>query len=107
MRDVATEAQATSRKILELQSRSQELLKKEGKAGATLLRALDVLFAQPILTSATLEKKLSIAYVTANNHVTRLQALGLLREMTGNKRNRRFVFAPYLALFESPPPQVE
>lgn len=107
VRDVATEAQATSRKILELQSRSQELLKKEGKAGATLLRALDVLFAQPILTPATLEKKLSIAYVTANNHVTRLQALGLLREMTGNKRNRRFVFAPYLALFESPPPQVE
>ncbi len=101
VRDVATEAQETSRKILKLQNRSQELLKSEGKAGATLLRALDILFAHPVLTPAMLEKRLAVSYVTANNHMTRLQELGLLHEMTGNKRNRRFAFAPYLALFES------
>jgi hypothetical protein len=42
--------------------------------------------------------------VTANSHITRLQELGLLQEMTGYKRNRRFAFGPYLALFPSAVP---
>ncbi|HSN96734.1 MAG TPA: Fic/DOC family N-terminal domain-containing protein [Candidatus Nanopelagicales bacterium] len=52
VRDVATQAQETARKILDLRSRYQDLLQREGKAAATLLRALDVLFAQPVLTPA-------------------------------------------------------
>jgi len=100
VRDVAAQAHETSRKILNLYARSQDLLKSKGKAGATLLRALDVLFKQPMLTPSMLENSLGTSYVTANNHLARLQELGVLREMTGNKRNRRFVFFPYLALFE-------
>ncbi len=41
-----------------------------------------------------------MSYVTANNHIARLEELGILRETTGYKRNRRFSFVPYLALFE-------
>lgn len=100
-RDVAIEAHETARKILALRGRCQELLKGEGKAGATLLRALDVLFEQPVLTPAILERKLDVSYVTANHHAARLAQLGLLRELTGYKRNRRFAFTPYLALFDS------
>jgi hypothetical protein len=70
----------------------------------TLLRALDILFAQPVLTPATLEEKLGVSYVTANNHMARFEELVILQEMTGYKRNRRFSFAPYLALFESAAP---
>ena len=65
---------------------------------------LYILFAQPVLTPATLEEKLGVSYVTANNHVARLGELGILQETTGYKRNRRFSFAPYLALFESAAP---
>jgi Fic family protein len=104
VRDVATQAHETARKILDLRTRYQALLQSEGKAGATLLRALDILFAQPVLTPATLEEKLGVSYVTANNYVARLEELGVLQEMTGYKRNRRFSFAPYLALFESAAP---
>ncbi|WP_437278801.1 Fic family protein [Sorangium sp. So ce375] len=106
VRDVATEAHATSRKILDLYGHFQELLKSEGKAGAALLRTLDVLFAHPVLTTATLATKLDVSYVTANGYMARLRELGVLREMTGFKRNRRFAFSPYLALFESAAPPV-
>lgn len=99
--EVATEAHETARKILQLRTQCQELLQGEGKAGATLLRVLDILFEQPLLTPAFIEKKLGVTYVTANNHVTRLQDLGLLKELTGYKRNRRFAFSPYLVLFKS------
>jgi Fic family protein len=100
VRDVATEAHATARKILEMRTRYQERLQNEGKAGATLLRVLDILFEQPVVTATTLEEKLGVSYVTANNHVARLVELGILQEMTGYKRNRRFSFWLYLLLFE-------
>jgi len=36
----------------------------------------------------------------ANQIVARLEGIGLLREITGYARNRRFRFKPYLQLFE-------
>jgi Fic family protein len=104
--EVATQAHETARKILDLRARFQAQLQNEGKAGATLLRVLDILFTQPVLTPATLEDKLGVSYVTANNHVARLQELGVLQETTGYRRNRRFSFAPYLELFDSAAPTV-
>jgi len=98
--EVATQAHETARKILDLRTRYRNLLEKEGKASGALLRVLDFLFTQPVVTPATL-MKIGVTYVTANNHVARLLKLGILKEMTGYKRNRRFNFAPYLALFES------
>lgn len=38
----------------------------------------------------------------ANNLVARLVDAGVLREITGFARNRRFRFEPYLRLFEEP-----
>jgi hypothetical protein len=38
----------------------------------------------------------------ANQLVNRLVDIGLLREITGYARNRRFRFEPYLRLFEEP-----
>ena len=38
----------------------------------------------------------------ANQIVSRLEGIGLLREITGYARNRRFVFEPYLRLFDEP-----
>jgi len=43
---------------------------------------------------------LNCAFVTASKVVERFVNLGLLEEMTGFQRNRRFRYAPYLALFE-------
>ncbi|MFL5250912.1 MAG: hypothetical protein ACJ79V_24090 [Myxococcales bacterium] len=40
---------------------------------------------------------------TANTVAIKLLGLGILQEETGFKRNRRFRFAPYLALFEDAP----
>ena len=41
--------------------------------------------------------------MTANNLVDQFVVLALLKEITGQQRNRRYRYEPYLALFESPP----
>lgn len=62
-------------------------------------RVLDYLFAHPILTVRMIERDLACSFVTANKTVQALVDIGILRETTGGKRNRRFRYDPYLALF--------
>jgi Fic family protein len=99
--EVAQAAHSTAKQIEALRQQHQQLLQREGKSSANLLRALDTLFEQPIQTAAGLADKLKLSYPTANGLISRLQELGVLNELTGYKRNRRFAYDPYLRLFDS------
>jgi hypothetical protein len=63
---------------------------------------MDRLFDHPIVNVATVSGWLAITQRSAHNLVDRLVEAGLLREITGYARNRRFRFDPYLRLFEEP-----
>lgn len=99
VRDVATEATATAKKILVLREQHRVRLIQEGRASGNLLPALDVLFEQPLLTPRYLERRLEVSFATANKIIARMENLGILDEITGNRRNRQFQYTPYLALF--------
>ena len=100
VRSAADEATGTTRRILTVREEDRARLAGEGKASGNLLRALDHLFAQPITTPAVLAEALGVKYATANNLLTRLVDTGLLVEVTGYRRNRRFAYRKYLDLFE-------
>jgi Fic family protein len=74
-----------------------------GKGSGNLLRALDHLFAQPVTTPQLLASALAVQYATANNLIARLVDTGILDEMTGYRRNRRFAYRKYLDMFEEDP----
>lgn len=97
--EVATEANDTARRILALREQHRSILSGEGKASGSLLLALDVLFERPIVTVNKLKDRLGVTFATANKLVARMTELGILKETTGNARNRRFSYVPYLALF--------
>jgi Fic family protein len=104
--EVSREAADTARSILRIRAEHRQLLSK--KLAKVKLAAtpydfvfLEYLFEQPITTVRLAEERLKCAFVTANKVVERFVNLGLLEEMTGFQRNRRFRYAPYLALFES------
>lgn len=63
---------------------------------------MDRLFDHPIVNVATVRRWLDVTPAGANQLVSRLVEIGLLREITGYARNRRFRFDPYLKLFEEP-----
>ena len=97
--EVATEANSRAKRILELREEHRTVLAGEGRSSGNLLLALDVLFQQPLVTARMLERDLSLTFATANKIVARMEQLGILKERTGQRRNRRFEYAPYLALF--------
>jgi predicted transcriptional regulator len=62
---------------------------------------LEYLFEQPIVTVRMVEKRVGCSFATANKLVDQFQRLGLLKRASPSAlRNRRFRYAPYLALFE-------
>lgn len=57
----------------------------------------------PMLNVKLAAKLLACTFATANKALDELATLKIVRESTGQKRNRRFKFEPYLRLFERTP----
>ena len=49
---------------------------------------------------AAVREWLNLTHAGANQILARLKGIGLLHEITGYARNRRFRFEPYLRLFK-------
>ena len=69
---------------------------------ARLLQAVDLLFAQPVLTMRQVEAALGVNFSTAQRYVHQLVDLGLLREITGQARNRVYRAEQILQAIEEP-----
>ena len=70
-----------------------------GKRAANAGRLLQALFKKPILYVNEAQSLLGVSYKAANDLVGEMAQNGLLKEMTGQSRNRIFVFDDYLKLF--------
>lgn len=98
----------TSRKGIDtferiLQLREQVEGKKLLRLGRRMQKAqelLNILYAKPSVTASEVAKKLNVTAATANSLIRDLVGLGVLVEVTGGRRNRRFVFWDYIQLFE-------
>jgi Fic family protein len=78
----------------------RERLRTE-RAAVRLLQSLDVLFERPILNIRQLEAALNVPYRTAQRYIERLEEIGILREVTGQARNRLYRVDEILQVFES------
>jgi Fic family protein len=99
--EVSQQATHTAAAILRMREDYRAKITEHlGRAAANGQRVMDRLFDHPIVSVATVREWLGITPAGANQIVGRLEGVGLLREITGYARNRRFRFEPYLRLFE-------
>lgn len=61
---------------------------------------LQYLYSNPVITVADATRKLEVTKQTAHTLIQDFEKLGILKEQTGYKRNRIFVFEKYLNLFK-------
>jgi len=99
--ETAEEATGTAQAIVNLREKHRALIQEKG-LGLSGLRLLDVLFQQPLINVNLVKEKLGVSFVTASKLVEQIERLGPLEETTGARRNRRYRYTPYLALFEEP-----
>ena len=70
-----------------------------GRAAGNGHKVLESLFDRPIVSVNDVQKMTGTSYAAANSLVSRLMKVNVLSEITGYARNRRFSYAPYIALF--------
>lgn len=96
----AREATERAMEILDLRERDRSRIATSlGRRTANGLRALDLLFSQPVVTAKLVEQRLGVSQPAASGLVSDLAGAGILHEMTGKKRNRLFGYREYLDLF--------
>lgn len=97
---VAAEATETARRIQLLREQHRAAITEHlGRAAGNGHRVLETLFDRPIVTVADIKALTGTTYAAANTLVARLVEQGILVEMTGYTRNRRFRYEPYVRLF--------
>ena len=103
--EVAGEAAETARHILQLREQHRAAITdKLGRAAGNGHKVLESLFDRPIVSVNDVKAMTGTTYAAANGLVSRLVQIGVLSEMTGYTRNRRFRYAPYIALFNDAGP---
>jgi Fic family protein len=99
--EVAQEAAATARKIVNLKEEHRQLvLDGMGRRSGNAIALLESLYFRPIFTVEHAEAITNLSYPNANTLIKDLSDIGLLQEITGQKRNRAFSYEPYLAVFQ-------
>ncbi len=96
--EVSESAAATAKQIVDLRESTRQQLTNASSAKAAY-RALDLIFEKPIITVETVRTGLNCSFNPANKIVKLFESLGLLVELTGQRRNRCYQFDHYLRLF--------
>jgi Fic family protein len=96
--ETSAEATQTARAIVAMREehRSRVCDRGMGDRGQELL---DLLFRRPLLHANLAAESLGVSFPTAGRLIGQAIEIGLLEEVTGARRNRRFRYAPYLVLF--------
>ncbi|MCG2813451.1 MAG: hypothetical protein L6245_02090, partial [Thermodesulfovibrionales bacterium] len=98
--ETAQNGKATFEKIIALRNRCESAMitfGRRAKMGQKLLRCL---YLEPIMSAKLIGQRLSLTHPSVNQLLNDFQKIGILKEITGFKRNRLFVFKEYLDLFK-------
>ena len=94
----ATQAVETAQQLLDLSNQDRDKISGLGRAAASTLQVHRALMEHPIATSGSLVEKTGITPATVNKALGHLEQLGIVKELTAQKRNRLFSYGGYIEI---------
>lgn len=94
----AHQAVDTTRQLTNLFNVDRDKISGLGRAAASTLQVHRALLERPIATAGWLAKKTTISPATVNKCLNHLERLGIVQELTGQKRNRLFSYPRYIEI---------
>lgn len=94
--ETATGAVATAHRLLALFAADAARVQTLGRAAANVLRVVDALRRRPLASIDELSQRLGLSFPTVARAIEALEKLGIVREITGKKRERVFAYQAYL-----------
>jgi len=98
--EVSHEALANAREIITLKEKLLDTLVRNNVGGLSAVRLLDLLFSKPVVTVSDISSVLGISHQPAYDLVNQFEKLGILKEITGKKRYKKYLFADYVRIIE-------
>ena len=106
--EVSKEAAETARDIIQLREKHRELITaKFGRVAGNGHRVLEHLYDHPIISVSEIRRLAGTTYPTASSLMGRLVKTGILHEVAGQTRNRKFMYQSYIDLFQDVAPDAE
>lgn len=100
--EVSKEATDTARAIVDLRESHRNLIVNEfGRAAGNALMVLERLYSRPYVSVNQVAEITGVSYPAASSLMAKFVEHGMLVEMTGQARNRRFGYASYIGIFAS------
>jgi len=90
------EALSSAKEIIELKENLIERLLAKKIGGIFAIKLMDILFEKPLIGMPDIANQLSTSLQTAINLVDKFQDFGILREITGKQRHRKYLFVDYI-----------
>ncbi len=98
--EVSKQATETARRVLTLREEHRSIITGNfGRAAANGHRVLEHLYIHPIVSVSEVQELIGTTYPAANELVSRMVEHGILNEITGQVRNRKFTYQSYVNLF--------
>lgn len=99
MIDTATNGRCTFEKVLALRTELDSKVFTLGRRAENAQKLIRHLYGNPAITLTAIEEILGINRNPARELIAGLEKMGVLKEVTGFKRNRVFLFRRYLEIF--------
>ena len=96
----ATQAVDSAQQLVGLANQDRERISGLGRPAATTLRVHRALLERPLATAGWLARETGISPATVNKSLAHLQRLGIVREITAQKRNRLFKYTRYVEIMD-------
>lgn len=94
--DTADSALDTAKRILELQANHRNLLLRKRLSSPLAVGILEKLFHTPYISVKDVAQAFDISYQASSTLISQLENNGILREVTGRKRDKRYIYDEYM-----------
>lgn len=85
--------------ILQLKNNVDNKIVTMNRRAENARKLMRLLYSKPVVDSKDVQEFLHISHTTANNFIKLFVDQGILKEITGNRRYRNFIFEDYFNLF--------
>jgi Fic family protein len=96
--DVSQEAGVTAGEMIKLKQHIIDQLYENRISSIYAVKLIDVLFAKPIIDVKAITEEFEISRESGNELVNRFEKLGILRELTGKQRYKKYLFHEYTSI---------
>ena len=98
--ETANKSISTFDSIMQLEKQVNEKLKSLGKRGEKAQLVINYMYQKPVINAQAVQKIIGSKNATAYSLIEDLVQLKIIKETTGNMRNRTYIFEDYIKLFK-------